>query len=254
MIDLRQGDCLEVMKTLPAHCVDAIITDLPYGTTSCAWDNVIPFEPMWEQARRVMKPQACFITTASQPFTSRLVVSNLDWFKYELVWRKNTTTGFPNARYIPLKNHENVVVFSPAPVRSKAGNTTMTYNPQGLVPINKTRKAGKKASAINTNLKDGYYTAEWTNFPRSVLEFQSERGYHPTQKPVTLYEWLVRTYTNPGDTVLDLCMGSGTTGLACLATGRRFIGIEQDSEYFEVSKRRIHSVIETNEDKGQVIL
>jgi DNA modification methylase len=233
MIDLRLGDCLEVLPTLADKCADAIITDLPYGTTACSWDVVIPFAPMWEQVKRLCK--GAFVTTASQPFTSLLVVSNLDWFKYEMVWNKRMVSNFGNAKIHHLKCHENIAVFS------KNGHT---YNPQ------KTGNAGKpygKLTGSNSGIYSGAFGAQknvGVGYPKTILEFPRPNnltggGLHPTQKPVALYEYLIKTYTNPGDTVLDFTMGSGTTGVACVRLNRNFIGIEKKSEYFETAQRRI---------------
>lgn len=227
-ITLHLGDCLEILPTLPE--VDAIITDIPYGTTACSWDEVIPFEPMWEQVKRVTNT---FITTASQPFTSKLVMSNLDWFKYTWVWNKKLAGNGILAKVQPLKIHEDVIVFS------KNGSK---YQPQ------KTRGYLRWKGGIND--KHGTFNNAkspkvWNDeyYPVSILEFSGasmrNTREHPTQKPVTLYEYLIRTYTNEGDTVADIAMGSGTTGVACVQTGRNFIGIEIDKGYFDIAEKRI---------------
>jgi DNA modification methylase len=234
MITLHLGDCLEFMRTMPDKSVDAIITDLPYGTTACAWDNIIPFEPMWEQVKRIDK--GVFVTTASQPFTSKLVMSNLDWFRYEWIWEKPKATGHALCNFIPMKSHENIVIFS------KNG---CVYNPQKTIgiPYKGRNKIGypesKSFSTGQGNRKDN----DGTRYPRTVLKinnsYYSENQSHPTQKPVALYEYLIRTYTNEGDTVLDFCMGSSTTGVACVNTNRNFIGCEIDEVYFKIAERRI---------------
>jgi site-specific DNA-methyltransferase (adenine-specific) len=231
MIDLRLGDCLEIMPDLPDKSVDAIITDLPYGTTACSWDTVIPFEPLWAQVKRLLKPRGVFVTTASQPFTSALVMSNPEWFRYEWVWNKSRPNGFLDANRKPMKAHENIVVFS---------QNGHTYNPQGLRRKDKPNK-NSGIENVYGKVKQGY-TQEitFTNYPNTVLPFASLQNYdHPTQKPVALYEYLILTYTNPGDVVLDPCMGSGTTGVACIKTGRDFIGIELREDYFAILQRRI---------------
>lgn len=229
-VTLHCGDALEWLPTLEAQSVDAILTDLPYGTTACAWDTVIPFAPMWEQVRRVLKPRGVFVTTASQPFTSALVMSNAAWFKYAWVWEKNMGSRFLDASHRPLLFHEDIVVFS---------DGAHTYNPQ-MVRVKErfVTRSGvasqyHKYSPVNTS-NNGQ------NYPRTVVVFdrQSET-IHPTQKPVALYEYLIRTYTNAGDMVLDFVMGSGTTGVACVQTGRRFVGCEILPEYFKVAQRRI---------------
>lgn len=229
--ELYHGDCLELMKQLPDGSVDMILCDLPYGTTACKWDSVIPFEPLWEQYKRVAKPNAAIVLTASQPFTSALVMSNAAQFKYAWTWIKTNCTGFANAKKQPLRQVEDVLVFySKQPI----------YNPQGVITLNTPRERTKETGEImgRTGFRDGYVQTA-TNYPKNVISIQSERGLHPTQKPVALMEYLIRTYTNEGDTVLDNCMGSGTTGVACANTGRRFIGIEMDAGYFEIAKKRI---------------
>ena len=234
-VTLYLGDCLEIMRGMEAGSVDAIITDLPYGTTACSWDEVIPFAPMWEVVKHVLKPRGVFVTTASQPFTSRLINSNLQWFRYEWIWVKGAPVGFLNARRQPLKDHENIVVFS---------ELSHTYNPQGLIEtkVKSSRKNGKtKTGGVYGEVKDREYWAQVGNFPRSVLGIKriTQNQIHPTQKPVALYEYLIRTYTNEGETVLDMCAGSGTTGVAAVQTGRNFIGIELRPDYYEIMERRI---------------
>ena len=241
MIDLRLGDCLDILPTLDAHSVDAIITDLPYGTTACKWDVVIPFAPMWEQVKRILKPRGAFVTTASQPFTSLLVCSNLEWFKYEWIWEKDRPTGGQFKDIRPIKAHENILVFS-------CNHTT--YNPQmtyGHKPTNQSGK-GTKPPSVYGILKTGI-GGSTTRYPRTIQRFNmpnhGEMGLHPTQKPVALYEYLIRTYTNRSDAVLDFCMGSGTTGVACVQLGRSFIGCELDPDYFAIAQKRIAAATPT---------
>jgi site-specific DNA-methyltransferase (adenine-specific) len=233
MIDLHLGDCLEVMKQIPDKSVDAIICDLPYGTTACKWDSVIPFEPLWAQYKRIIKDNGAVVLFASQPFTSALVMSNTKWFKYQWVWEKSRFANQMLAKVQPLKIHEDIVVFA---------NDKAIYNPQGLIEINKVTKQGSKITDNNGGgIRKTSYLQTHTNYPRSILRFSSEgKTVHPTQKPVDLLEYLVKTYTNKGDTILDNCMGSGTTGIACKNLNRKFIGIEQDPSYFEIAKGRIH--------------
>jgi site-specific DNA-methyltransferase (adenine-specific) len=245
-VTLHLGDCLDVMGQIPDGSVDLILADLPYGTTACKWDVVIPFEPLWAHYRRALRPRGAVVLTASQPFTSMLVMSNREWFKYSWVWEKNTVFG-NNARHRPMGCHEDIVVFSPA----KCGNgcvERMTYNPQGLRPATrkgevrldggpgKVHKAGRKPVMRPWN-------PEHENFPRSVLRINAERGttrrVHPTQKPIALGLYLIRTYSNPGDAVLDNCMGSGSFIVAAIEEGRDAIGIERDPEYHAVASRRI---------------
>lgn len=237
-VQLYQGDCLEVMRTLPTGSIDAIITDLPYGTTACKWDEVIPFAPMWEQVKRVLKPRGVFVTTASQPFTSALVMSNPDWFKWEDVWRKSHATGHLNCKVMPLRQHENILVF---------GKGRVVYNPQiSRKNVNDVRvgeRSGLTSCYGKANVVSERTISYEDTYPRSVIDVPSanngERGLHPTQKPVALYAYLIRTYTNPGDMVADICCGSGTTGVACAQTGRNFIGIELDPGYFAIAQKRI---------------
>ena len=249
-VELILGDCLEVMRSIPDKSVDAIITDLPYGTTACKWDVIIPFEPMWEQVKRINK--GVFVTTASQPFTSKLVMSNLDWFKYELIWQKSMATGGLDANKKPLKIHENVLVFS---------NGHSTYNPIKFDYVCSRNKIGDKSSVAtqkfrnkDENIYRDVKKRDWIEtgkrYPLSVFYCNNKSfnghtkgvpnsNFHPTQKPVALYRYLIKTYTNEGDTVLDITMGSGTTGVACVQTGRNFIGIEIDPTYFAIAEKRI---------------
>jgi site-specific DNA-methyltransferase (adenine-specific) len=230
---LHQGDCLEKMKLIPDGSVDMVMCDLPYGTTACKWDSVIPFEPLWSAYRRVCKKNAAIVLTASQPFTSALVMSNAKDFSYCLIWEKSKPVGHLNANRKPMNKHEDVVIFS---------QTQPTYHPQGLVEIEP--KLTKRSN------KGGIYGASagkesvrrFTGFPHSILRFAGQNGeLHPTQKPVALMEYLIKTYTNEGETVLDNTMGSGTTGVACMNINRRFIGIERDDKYFEIAKGRIEA-------------
>jgi site-specific DNA-methyltransferase (adenine-specific) len=221
------GDCLEIMPTLTDK-VDAIITDLPYGTTACAWDEVIPFTPMWAEVKRILKPNGVFVTTASQPFTSKLIMSNLEWFKYCWVWNKSLMGNFLLAKIQPLKIHEDICIFS---------QNGHIFNP--IMTRGKYRAKGGGRSniwnmPITTQTKNNEY------YPVSILDISNAiRQNHPTQKPVSLYEYLILTYTNPDNTILDICMGSGTTGVACVNLGRNFIGIEKDPGYFKIAEKRI---------------
>jgi site-specific DNA-methyltransferase (adenine-specific) len=243
-IQLLQGDCIEVMKTLPAQSVEAIITDLPYGTTACAWDEVIPFAPMWEQVKRVLKPRGVFVTTASQPFTSKLVMSNLEWFKYCWVWDKVKMGNFLTAKIKPLMSHEDICVFSSGNTANCSKNN-MSYFPQ-MEKRYKPRQYKKEANSELYARKNTISIEYKSNvkYPKSILRFDRGRTgmVHPTQKPVSLYEYLILTYTNPGDTVLDICAGSGTTGEAAIKTGRNCILIEKKPEYFGIIQNRMTQV------------
>lgn len=239
-----QGDCLEVMKMIPDKSIDMVLCDLPYGTTACKWDTIIPFEPLWEQYKRVIKDNGAIVLTASQPFTSALVMSNIKMFKYEWVWEKNKPSGMATAKYMPMKIHENILVF---------GKTKTKFNP--IKELTKSKSSLINARKGYTN--KGNFISEinnikatqnkWNEFvnPRSILKIDTEahrKGrLHPTQKPVALFEYLIKTYTNEGDLVLDNCAGSGTTGVACKNLGRNFILIEKEPEYIEVIKKRLNS-------------
>lgn len=229
---LFHGDCLEQMQLIPDGSVDMVLCDLPYGTTQNKWDAVIPFDRLWAQYRRVCKPNAAIVLTAAQPFTSALVMSNVKDFKYQWVWQKEPS-GNLNAKRRPMPEHEDVLVFSPGSV---------PYFPQGLKPTLRKRSASDNSRTENYGAqKASPYEQTVTGYPTSILPVAKERGgQHPTQKPVALMEYLIRTYTNEGETVLDNTMGSGTTGVAARNTGRGFIGIERDLEYFKIAARRIH--------------
>ena len=244
MTELLMGDCLELMAKIPTGSVDLVLTDPPYGTTACKWDSVIPLEPMWAAVRRVLKPNGAAVFTASQPFTSALVMSNVEWFKYCLVWEKTRATGHVHAKNKPMKRHEDVLVFSSGTtVHAAQSESRMTYNPQGLVRKEKptVRKAGGTSDAVmgsRPSHKD--VLQEFEGYPDSILRVASEgKTVHPTQKPVALMEYLIRTYTNTDETVLDFTMGSGTTGVAAMNCGRNFIGIERDEKYFDIAERRL---------------
>jgi len=235
---LYQGDCLEVMQLIPDKSIDMILCDLPYGTTACKWDSIIPFEQLWAQYERIIKDNGAIVLTASMPFTARLAVSKIKWLKYEWIWEKENGSNFANAKYQPLKVHENILVFC-------KGKTK--YNPQwtyGKPYAGKSKQARKRpietinSNGVGTNSMS-YGSPDGRRYPRSILRFNRDRGLHPTQKPVALFEYMVRTYTDPGELVLDNCMGSGTTGVACLRSGRRFVGIELNERYFEVAGERI---------------
>ena len=237
---LMQGDCLERMKEIPDGSADMVLADVPYGTTACKWDSIVPLDPMWEQLKRIIKPNGAIVMTASQPFTSVLVCSNLKMFRYQWVWEKSKASNFLLARKQPLKAHEDVLVFSE--------NTTVYY-PQKTVgkPF---KGEGRSKKGSNSEVVNNVPNPTFRNdnkgdrFPRSVQYFktaESEKtgALHPTQKPVALMEYLIKTYTNEGETVLDFTAGSFTTGVACVNLNRRFIGIELDKDYFDIGVNRI---------------
>ena len=249
MITLHNGDCLEVMRSIPDGSVDAIIADPPYGTTDCKWDSVIPFEPMWEELKRIIKPNGAIVLFGSQPFTSALIMSNIKMFKYCWVWYKSVKTGFLHAKNAPLKAHEDVIVFSCAKIKHIGQVDRMNYFPVDLASCNKI-VSGKKRShsdkighRYNRPSMVGKHTQENTGYPASVLKFNNGNNgsLHPTQKPVALMEYLIKTYTNVNETVLDFTMGSSTTGHAAVNLNRSFIGIEKDKGYFDIATKRIET-------------
>ncbi len=245
---LYNGDCLEVMKVIPDKSVDMILCDLPYGTTACKWDIVISFDKLWEHYNRIIKPNGAIVLFGSQPFTSLLVSSNIQGFKYEWIYQKTAGSNFAILKYQPFKEHENVLVFG-------RRNKKVRYYPQMEErrgnEKGKVRKATRQVSIekIETEVYGGIKHDRDTRsygklrYPSSVQLFNnrqpSDRGKHPTQKPVALLEYLIKTYTQEGETVLDNCMGSGSTGVACVNTNRNFIGIELNNEYYQIAKKRI---------------
>ena len=235
---LMQGDCLERMKEIPDGSVDMILCDLPYGTTACKWDTVIPFEPLWAQYRRIAKRNAAIVLTASQPFTTALIASNMREFRYCWVWDKALPTGHLNAKRQPLRVTEDVAVFyreQPTYVPQKtSGHKRKVARTQYV-------KSGDGSQVYGAESRDTFYDST-ERYPTGIIEISNARQVgkvHPTQKPVALMEYLIRTYTQEGETVLDNCMGSGTTGVACVNTNRNFIGIEMDEGYFEIAQDRI---------------
>lgn len=234
---LYKGDCSELMKGIEAGSVDAIITDPPYGTTACKWDSVIDFESMWEQLNRIIKPNGAIVLFSKQPFTSSLVMSNPDMFRYEWIWEKSQGVNFAQCNHMPMSVYENITVFGNFGM-SKNAKIQPIYNPQGIIEINKRKKAKTSTEhRVCDNNKE--HVQKFGNYPRQIQKFPSERGLHPTQKPVALMEYLIKTYTNENETVLDFTMGSGSTGVACVNTKRNFTGIEMDSNYFDIAKQRI---------------
>ena len=248
-IELKQGDCLELMKDIPDGSVDLVLTDPPYGTTACKWDSVIPFEPMWEQLNRIIKPNSAICLFGNEPFTSCLICSNINGFKYRWDCNKKIPSGMGYAKYRPMQQTEDICVFS------KGGEKTK-YNPQ-FIKRDKPIKSG--GNSIQARVYSGFKCMENGNEykktydyknPITLIEFDKVRkgALHPTQKPVPLLEYLIRTYTNEGETVLDFTMGSGSTGVACVNTNRNFIGIELDENYFKIAENRIKQAII---DKGE---
>lgn len=235
------------MKDIPDESVDMILCDLPYGTTACKWDSIIPFEILWKHYNRVIKNNGVICLFGSEPFSTHLRISQIDNYKYDWIWVKSngSCSGFVHAKNMPLKKHENISVFSKAPIGhiSLLKERRMKYNPQGL-SYKPTKEISKKKFGNTVGKRPSQveeYTREYINYPVSILNFDSEKGLHPTQKPVPLLEYLIKTYTNENETVLDNCMGSGSTGVACVHTNRNFMGIELDNHYFDVAKNRIET-------------
>ncbi len=240
ILDLMPGNCLEEMLKIPDGSVDLVLCDPPYGTTACKWDVVIPFEPMWREIWRVLKPAGACVLFGNEPFTSILGSSQISNLQYRWVWDKGHATGHLNAKKRPMKLTEDILTFY---------REQPVYNPQGLIYAPKPMKnsdsdcqrgGDNKTSTVSGGLKKDY-VQEYTNYPRDVLQFKSENGnkWHPTAKPVALLEYLIKTYTNEGETVLDFTMGSGSTGVAAMNTNRGFIGIERDDKYYDIAEKRI---------------
>lgn len=228
-------DCLEFMKGLEDGCIDMILCDLPYWTTACSWDTIIPFEPLWEQYKRIIKDNGAIVLTASQPFTSALIMSNIKMFKYDWIWEKSKATGYLNSKIMPMGAYENIVVF---------WKSKLIYNPQmrEWKPYNKWtahRPTDVYWKQVYTTVK----SEDWMRFPRNVVYFKTAESEwktsHPTQKPVALFEYLIKTYTNKGDLVLDNCAGSGTTWVACKNLNRNYILIEKEQKYVDIANERL---------------
>ena len=230
---LYNGDCLEIMQSIPDKSIDAIITDPPYGTTACKWDSVIPFEPLWKQLNRIIKPNGAIVLFGSEPFSSALRMSNIKNYKYDWVWIKEQGTGFLNSKKQPLRNNEQISVFY---------KKQSIYNPQMRTGFKsyKIKKGGLTDNYRKDSIKEVITESNGERYPLNTLNFKRDTSkQHPTQKPIALMEYLIKTYTNELETVLDFTMGSGTTGVACCNTNRDFIGIELDKEYFKIAEQRI---------------
>jgi len=240
MVNLYLGNCLDILDEIEDNSVDMVLCDLPYGTTACTWDSIIPLELLWEQYNRICKESAAMVFTAAQPFTTTLAASNIKNFKYEWIWEKPQGTNPMNAKVMPLKSHENILVF----YRKKP-----TYNPQMWFSTpysgfsSETSKIGEVYGKAKSKHRDN---PEGSRYPKTILKFKQEKGLHPTQKPVELMRYLIRTYSNKNDLILDNTMGSGTTGVACVLENRKFIGIEKDENYFKIAQDRIKNTETTN--------
>ena len=232
---IHLGDCLDILPTLKDKSIDHILTDIPYGTTACKWDSIIPFEPMWLQLKRIIKDNGCIALFGSEPFSSYLRTSNIKWFKYDWYWNKEQGTGFLTAKKQPLKNIEQILIFyKKQPI----------YNPQFTKGKPYTIKQGGVSKVYDNPDKEIITNNNGFRYPLTLLEFNRDKSrIHPTQKPVALLEYLIKTYTNENDTVLDFTMGSGSTGVACKNLNRNFIGIEKDKTYFEIAQNRLANTI-----------
>ena len=235
MIDIKQGDCLELMKDIPDESIDMILCDLPYGTTKNKWDSVIPLNKLWKSYERIIKDNGAIVLFSQMPFSAELVHSNLKLFKYEWILQKDNGTGFLNAKKMPLKIHENILVFY---------KKLPLYNPQmrtGFKPYK--CKQGRHSTNYGAYEQGHITESNGERYPIDIIKFKKDSGLHPTQKPVELLEYLIKTYTNENETVLDNCMGSGSTGVACVNTNRNFIGYELDEKYFEIAGKRINETM-----------
>ena len=243
MFQLFKGDCLELMQQIPEGSIDMVLCDPPYGMIGCKWDSILPFDQLWKNYFRVCKKNAAMVIFGAQPFSSLLVTSNIKMYKHEWIWKKNAGSNFAFVKYQPMKEHEEILVFCEG---------KLLYNPIMQERAESGWKRQKAPITFNvcttdnnmySGIKNGVVTKKIgpMRYPSSVQNFKRERGLHPTQKPVALLEYLIKTYTNEGMTVLDNCMGSGSTGIACLNTNRKFIGIEKDEKYFEIAKKRIEN-------------
>jgi len=250
-LKLFNGDCLEVMKELPDKSIDFILTDLPYGIGKSNWDNIIPYEIMWKELKRIRKDNTAIALFGTEPFSSHLRLSNLKEYKYDWYWEKNKYANFMQSKLMPLKTIENILIFSNGKLSNhKTAKNNMFYYPQNLKIFNKEKNKfrGKTNEMLYyTPSQTGTYIAKYKNYPKTLLKYNNEsKSIHPTQKPTDLLEYLIKTYTLENETVLDFTMGSGSTGVACVNTNRDFIGIELDKEYYNIAKERIDEKLYNN--------
>jgi site-specific DNA-methyltransferase (adenine-specific) len=243
-IKLIQGDCLEKMKDIKYNSVDLILCDLPYGTTACKWDTIIPFKSLWEQYNRIIKYNGAIVLFCNEPFTSSLINSNIELFKYKWIWEKSQGVNFAQCNHMPMSNYEEISVFGNFGM-SKNAKVQPIYNPQGIIEINK-QKSAKTSTEHRVCDNNKEHIQKYENYPNQIIKFKSERGFHPTQKPVPLLEYLIKTYTNENELVLDNTFGSCSTGIACINTNRNFIGIEKDEKYFNIGVGRVKENITEN--------
>jgi len=248
--EILLGDCLELMKDIPNGSIDMILCDLPYGTTANKWDSVLPLDILWQQYERIITYNGAIVLTASQPFTTQLISSNLKLFKYEIIWVKSRPNGHLEAKNKPMRKHENILIFSKGASANGCKNR-ITYNPQGLVKVERYNKnstdtdnyGSRKSRPVGLVTKQ-----EYTNYPTTIWEFGSEgKTIHPTQKPMDLFETLIKTYSNESDLILDNTAGSGTTAIACLNTNRQFIVMEKEEKYYQLIKTRVNEQLRNND-------
>jgi site-specific DNA-methyltransferase (adenine-specific) len=245
-VELFQGNCLEIMDKMieKGIKVEAIITDTPYGTTSCKWDSIIPLNDMWKRLNDLIKNNGAIVLFSQEPFTNLLIASNIDKFKYKWIWQKTKPTGFPMANYRPLKSYEEISLFTEAPCTYVKNGSKGTYNPQGLQKCDKIKKRTNRKHLItssNGGNMESEYRAKYKNYPQDIITFSNgkKKNIHPCEKPIELIEYLIKTYTNEGDTILDFTCGSSTTLVASQNTNRKCYGIELEEEYCEISKKRL---------------
>ena len=248
MIDIKQGDCLELMKEIPDKSIDMVLCDLPYGTTACKWDAIIPFNDLWKEYKRIIKPRSAIVLFATEPFATNLRYSNLDWYKYDWIWNKNKPSNFQVMNYQCGRIHELICVFSSGKACYTSNNNSMRYYPQKTKRDKPTRNGGglKSCKMLHGNNMQQQYNTYTDKHPTSILEFtpiQPRNRLHPTEKPVDLLEYLIKTYTQENDVILDNCMGSGSIGVACINTNRNFIGYEIDEKYFEIAEKRLDECV-----------
>lgn len=244
MASIKQGDCLELMKEIPDKSIDMILCDLPYGTTACKWDTIIPFNDLWKEYKRIIKPRSAIVLFATEPFATNLRYSNLDWYKYDWIWNKNKPSNFQVMNYQCGRIHELICVFSSGKACYTSNNNSMRCYPQKTKRDKPTRNGGglKSCKMLHGNNMQQQYNTYTDKHPTSILEFapiQPRNRLHPTEKPVDLLEYLIKTYTQENDIILDNCMGSGSTGVACINTNRDFIGYELNEEYFNIAQNRL---------------
>lgn len=247
---IYQGDCLEIMKKIDAKSIDMILCDLPYGTTASKWDKMIPFTELWKEYMRIIKDDGAIALTSNASFTNKLINSNEKYYKYKWVWIKNTKNNFVNAKNRPLTQYEEILIFSKGNT-ANGSKIKMKYYPQGIIRVDRIVKAGKNRFGTVAGVRPSHkseFLQEYKNYPGDVLYFNKDKiNLHPNQKPLALFEYLIKTYTKEGELVLDNCIGSGTTAIACINTNRNYIGFEIEQKYYEIARKRIKESLEEKE-------